>query len=61
MSGYAANSEILSYKNWGREKEEVNILSVGKWGFSFFRNSVEKKVKLLFHGLFQWLVQWLSD
>jgi hypothetical protein len=28
MSGYAANSEILSYKNRGRDKEEVNILSV---------------------------------
>jgi len=45
MSGYAANSEILSYKNRGKEQEEVNILSVGKWAFSFFRNSVEKKRK----------------
>jgi len=52
MSGYAANSEILSYKNKGRDKEEVNILSVVEWGFHFFRSNVEKKLKVLFYGLF---------
>ena len=52
MSGYAANSEILSYKNWGKDKEEVNILSVVEWGFHVFRNNVDKKRKALFYGLF---------
>jgi hypothetical protein len=52
ISGYAANSEILSYKKQGLEKEEVNILSVVEHGFLFFSNRVEKKEKVLRNGFF---------